>query len=62
MANDVTSGDTMFPGEIEWGDGLGGVLFSTPAQNKGKRKKGQLELEPPDFPIPELDETEEVES
>ena len=44
----------MFPGETEWGDGLGGVLFGTPAQNKGKRKKGQLELEPPDFPIPEL--------
>ena len=44
----------MFPGETEWGDGLGGVLFGKPAQNKGKRKKGQLELEPPDFPIPEL--------
>ncbi|CAB1101701.1 unnamed protein product [Ectocarpus sp. CCAP 1310/34] len=37
----------------EWGDGLGGVLFGTPAQNKGKRKKGRLELEPPDFPIPD---------
>lgn len=33
---------------------MGGVLFDTPAQNKGKRKKGQLELEPPNFPIPEL--------
>eukprot|EP00904_Undaria_pinnatifida_P011820 jgi/Undpi1/7769/HiC_scaffold_23.g10242.m1 len=44
----------MFPGETEWGDGLGDVLFGTPAQNKGKRKKGQLELEPPDFPIPDL--------
>ncbi|CAB1110883.1 unnamed protein product [Ectocarpus sp. CCAP 1310/34] len=44
----------MFPGETEWGDGLGGVLFGTPAQNKGRRKKGQLELEPPDFAIPEL--------
>ena len=54
MANDRPSGDMMFPGETEWGDGLGGVLFGTPAQNKGKRKKGQLELEPSDFPIPDL--------
>ncbi|CAB1096096.1 unnamed protein product [Ectocarpus sp. CCAP 1310/34] len=54
VANDAASGDVMFPGETEWGDGLGGVLFGTPAQNKGKRKKGQLELEPPNFPIPEL--------
>lgn len=54
MANDAASGDMMFPGETNWGDGLGGVLFGTPAQNKGKRKKGQLELEPPNFPIPEL--------
>ena len=54
MAHDASSGDMMFPGETKWGDGLGGVLFGTPAQNKGKRKKGQLELEPPDFPIPDL--------
>lgn len=54
MAKGDASGDMMFPGETEWGDGLGGVHFGTPAQNKNKRKKGQLELEPPDFPIPEF--------
>ncbi|CAB1099205.1 unnamed protein product [Ectocarpus sp. CCAP 1310/34] len=53
VANDGKSGNMMFPGETEWGDGLGGVLFGTPAQNKGKRKKGRLELESPDFPIPD---------
>ncbi|CAN0320558.1 unnamed protein product, partial [Pylaiella littoralis] len=38
----------------EWGNGLGGVLFGTPSENKGKRKRGRLDLEPPDFPIPAL--------
>ncbi|CAB1108371.1 unnamed protein product [Ectocarpus sp. CCAP 1310/34] len=52
VTNDGSPRDTMFPGETEWGDGFGGALFGTPAQNKGKRKKGQLELEPPDFEIP----------
>ena len=47
-------GDTMFPGESEdWTDGIGGRLDSTTAEGKsrGKRKREQLELEPPDFPI-----------
>ncbi|CAB1105063.1 unnamed protein product [Ectocarpus sp. CCAP 1310/34] len=29
----------MFPGETEWGDGLGGVLFGAPAQNKGQEEE-----------------------
>ena len=44
----------MFPGETEWGDGFGGTLFGTPSEKKGKRKKGRLELEPPDFDIPQF--------
>ena len=42
----------MFPGETEWGDGFGGTLFGTPSEKESKRKKGHLELEPPDFDIP----------
>ena len=47
-------GDTAFSGESEdWADGFGGRLEGTPAKgkSKGKRKREQLELEPPDFPV-----------
>ena len=44
----------MFPGETEWGDRFGGTLFGTPSEKKGKRKKRRLELEPPDFHIPQF--------
>ena len=44
----------MFPGETEWGDGFGGTVFGTALEKKGKRKKGHLELEPPDFDIPQF--------
>eukprot|EP00904_Undaria_pinnatifida_P011403 jgi/Undpi1/7393/HiC_scaffold_22.g09866.m1 len=44
----------MFPGETEWGDGFGGTVFGTYSERKGKRKKGRLELEPPDFVIPQF--------
>ena len=44
-------GDNMFPGESEERtDRFGGRLDGTPAEGKG-RKREQLELEPPDFPI-----------
>ena len=47
-------GDIIFLGESEdWTDGFGGRLDDTPAEgkSKGKGKREQLELEPPDFPI-----------
>ena len=54
VSSNAASGDMMFPRETEWGDWFGGNLFGTPSEKKGKRKKGRLELEAPDFDIPQF--------